>query len=139
MGRHLKKMERILLGWKELYPSKGVLTLIKSMLSSLPTFFLSLFPLPDKNWSSYNWISFQVGFFLFYNDEEPPQGMGQWDHPWGANPGSRHIPTEQALGILWVALVVSINSKWDQGVRKFFIFNPTFFFFFLVNGCGIMW
>ena len=41
--------ERTLAGWKRLYLSKGgKVTLIKSSLSSLPTYFLSLLPLPRK-------------------------------------------------------------------------------------------
>ena len=45
----LEKMERRLVGWKRLYLSKGgKVTLIKSTLSSLPTYFLSLMPLPRK-------------------------------------------------------------------------------------------
>ena len=45
----LKKMERRLAGWKWLYLSKGgKVTLIKSTLSNLPTYFLSLFPIPVK-------------------------------------------------------------------------------------------
>ena len=45
----LEKMERKLAGWKRLYLSKrGKVTLIKSTLSSLPTYFLSLLPLPRK-------------------------------------------------------------------------------------------
>ena len=45
----LEKMERRLVGWKRLYLSKGgKVTLIKSTLSSLPTYFLSLFPIPVK-------------------------------------------------------------------------------------------
>ena len=40
-------MEKRLAGWKRLYLSKGgKVTLIKSTLSSLPTYFLSLFPIP---------------------------------------------------------------------------------------------
>ena len=40
-------MEKHLAGWKKLYLSKGGhLTLIKSTLSSLPSYYLSLFPLP---------------------------------------------------------------------------------------------
>ena len=40
----LEKIERKLAGWKKLYLSKGGrLMLLKSMLSSLPTYFLSLF------------------------------------------------------------------------------------------------
>ena len=43
----LKKMERKLASWKKLYLSKGGrVTLIKSTLSNLPTYFLSLFPIP---------------------------------------------------------------------------------------------
>ena len=42
-------MERRLAGWKMMYLSKGgKITLIKSTLSSLPTFFLSLCPVPVK-------------------------------------------------------------------------------------------
>jgi hypothetical protein len=40
-------MEHRLAGWKRLYLSKGcILTLIKSTLSNLPTYYLSLFPIP---------------------------------------------------------------------------------------------
>ena len=43
----LEKIERRLAGWKRLYLSKGGhLTLIKSTLSNLPTYLLSLFPIP---------------------------------------------------------------------------------------------
>jgi hypothetical protein len=43
----IEKMERRLAGWKKLYLSKGGrLTLIKSTLSNLPTYYLSLFPIP---------------------------------------------------------------------------------------------
>ena len=43
----LEKMERKLVGWKKLYLSKGGrVTLIKSTLSNVPTYFLSLFPIP---------------------------------------------------------------------------------------------
>jgi hypothetical protein len=43
----IEKMERKLAGWKRLYLSKGgKVTLIKSTLSNLPTYFLSLFPIP---------------------------------------------------------------------------------------------
>ncbi len=37
----LEKMDRILAGYKKLYLSRGRITLIKSTLSSLPTYFLS--------------------------------------------------------------------------------------------------
>jgi hypothetical protein len=43
----IERMEKRLAGWKRLYLSKGgKATLIKSTLSSLPTYFLSLFPIP---------------------------------------------------------------------------------------------
>ena len=43
----LEKMERKLAGWKHLCLSKGGgVTIIKSTLSNLPTYFLSLFPIP---------------------------------------------------------------------------------------------
>jgi len=43
----LEKFERRLAGWKKLYLSKGGrLMLLKSTLSSLPTYFLSLFTIP---------------------------------------------------------------------------------------------
>ena len=43
----IEKMEKRLSGWKRLYLSKGGrLTLLKSTLSSLPTYFLSLFTIP---------------------------------------------------------------------------------------------
>ena len=45
----LEKMEMRLARWKKLYLSKGgKVTLIKSTLSSLPTYFLSLLSLPGK-------------------------------------------------------------------------------------------
>ena len=43
----VEKMEHRLAGWKRMYLSKGGrLTLLKSTLSNLPTYFLSLFPIP---------------------------------------------------------------------------------------------
>ena len=43
----LEKIKWRLVGWKRLYLSKGGrVTLIKSTLSNLPTYFLSLFPIP---------------------------------------------------------------------------------------------
>ena len=45
----LERMERRLACWKKMYLSKaGKVTLIKNSLSSLPTYFLSLLPLPGK-------------------------------------------------------------------------------------------
>jgi len=46
-NRVIEKMERLLAGWKKLYFSKcGQLTLIKSTISNLPTYYMSLFPIP---------------------------------------------------------------------------------------------
>lgn len=46
-GGVIEKVERRLASWKRLYLSKGGrVTLIKSTLSNLPTYFLSLFPIP---------------------------------------------------------------------------------------------
>ncbi|KAG2695985.1 hypothetical protein I3760_07G037500 [Carya illinoinensis] len=43
----IEKIEKRLVGWKRVYLSKGGrITLIKSTLSNLPTYFLSLFPIP---------------------------------------------------------------------------------------------
>jgi hypothetical protein len=43
----VEKMEKRLASWKKIFLSQGgCLILIKSKLSSLPTYFLSLFPLP---------------------------------------------------------------------------------------------
>uniref|UniRef100_A0A2N9GBW4 DUF3752 domain-containing protein n=1 Tax=Fagus sylvatica TaxID=28930 RepID=A0A2N9GBW4_FAGSY len=46
----IERMEKHLAGWKRLYLSKGgKVTLIKSTLSSLSTYFLSLFPIPVRD------------------------------------------------------------------------------------------
>ena len=43
----VEKLETRLAGWKRMYLSKGGrVTLIKSMLSNIPTYYLSLFPIP---------------------------------------------------------------------------------------------
>uniref|UniRef100_A0A2N9II99 Uncharacterized protein n=1 Tax=Fagus sylvatica TaxID=28930 RepID=A0A2N9II99_FAGSY len=45
----LERVEKRLASWKRLYLSKGgKVTLIKSTLSSIPTYFLSLFPIPTR-------------------------------------------------------------------------------------------
>ena len=45
----LERVEKRLACWKRLYLSKGgKITLIKSTLSSIPTYFLSLFPIPAR-------------------------------------------------------------------------------------------
>ncbi len=66
----IEKMERTLAGWKRLYLSKGGrVTLIKSTLPNLPTYFLSLFPIPV---SVANWLEKLQGDFLLGGlDNEP--------------------------------------------------------------------
>ena len=45
----LERMEKRLAGWRKRHLSKGGrITLIKSTLSGLPTYFLSLFPIPTS-------------------------------------------------------------------------------------------
>jgi hypothetical protein len=45
----IEKIERRLASWKRLYlPKGGRITFIKSTLSNLPTYFMSLFPLPTS-------------------------------------------------------------------------------------------
>jgi len=45
----IEKVERRLVGWKRMYLSKGArLTLINSTLSNIPTYYLSLFPIPVR-------------------------------------------------------------------------------------------
>jgi hypothetical protein len=66
----LEKVERRLAGWKKLYLSKGErLTLLKSTLSSLPTYYLSLFKIPkhvvariEKLQSNFLWGGLGDGF-----------------------------------------------------------------------------
>ncbi|KAG6661509.1 hypothetical protein CIPAW_03G178800 [Carya illinoinensis] len=63
----VEKIESKLAGWKRLYLSKGGrVTLIKSTLSNLPTYFLSLFPLPasvalrlEKTFRDFLWGSLE--------------------------------------------------------------------------------
>ena len=60
MESYLEKMEKKLLGWKRFCLSKGGrLTLLKSTLSSLPTYFLSLFTIPKAvAWKVFRGIFF---------------------------------------------------------------------------------
>ena len=73
----LERMERRLTSWKRLYLSKGgKITLIKSTLSSLPTYFLSLFPIPvdiairiERLQRSFLWVGI---------DESPKFRLVKW-------------------------------------------------------------
>jgi hypothetical protein len=59
----IEKVERRLAGWKRMYLSKGGrVTLIKSTLSNLPTYFMSLFP--PSSWCSQSPREVAVGFFV---------------------------------------------------------------------------
>jgi hypothetical protein len=61
----IEKMERRLAGWKQMYLSKGArLTLSNSTLSNIPTYYLSLFPIPmrvanrlDKIQKDFLWVA----------------------------------------------------------------------------------
>jgi len=45
----IEKIECCLVGWKKLYLFKGGrITMVRSTLSNLPTYFMSLFPLPTR-------------------------------------------------------------------------------------------
>jgi hypothetical protein len=67
----IEKVERRLAGWKKLYLSKGGrLTLLKSTLSSLPTYFMSLFKIPvsvAKRIESFNAIFYGVEWGMISN------------------------------------------------------------------------
>ena len=64
----LEKIDRRLAGWKRLYLSKGGrVTLIKSTLSNLPTYILSLFPIPaivanriEKLQRNFLWVALEM-------------------------------------------------------------------------------
>ena len=71
----LEKIERKLAGWKKMYLSKcGRLTLLKSTLSSLPTYFLSLFTIPTH---VANKIERLQRDFLWGGFQDTFGGMGQ--------------------------------------------------------------
>ena len=64
-------VEKRLASWKRLYLSKGgKLTLIKSTLASIPTYFLSLFPIPAR--VAY-WLEKLQRDFLWCGMEEKPK------------------------------------------------------------------
>ena len=77
-GIQSEKIERRLVGWQKLYLSKGGrLTLLKSTLSSLPTYFLSLYPIPV---SVAKWIeSIQRNFLWDGMGETHKYHLVGWD------------------------------------------------------------
>ena len=94
----LEKMERRLAGWKCLYLSKGGrVTLIKSTLSNLPTYFLSLFPM----------------LATIANRIEKLQ----WNFLWGG------IGDEPKFHLVKWATVCSLISSGGLGIRKLRFFN----------------
>uniref|UniRef100_A0A2N9F9F3 Reverse transcriptase domain-containing protein n=1 Tax=Fagus sylvatica TaxID=28930 RepID=A0A2N9F9F3_FAGSY len=96
----VEKVEKRLAGWKRIYLSKGGrLTLIKSTLSSLPSYYLSLFPLPmsvvDSKYGSQwgGWCSHRV---------HVPYGVGLWKFiRAGWDDFSRHLAF-QVGDVTWV-------------------------------------
>ena len=94
----LEKMERRLAGWKHLYLSKGgSVTLIKSTLSNLPTYFLSLFPIPA---SVANRIERLQRNFLWGNFGDDPK----------------------IYLVIWATVCAPISSG-GLGIRKIRLFN----------------
>jgi hypothetical protein len=75
----VEKLDRRLAGWKRMYLSKGGrLILIKSTLSNLPTYYLSLFPIPASVAKRIEKIQRN---FLWGNSEEVINfHLVRWDH-----------------------------------------------------------
>ena len=66
-----------LAGWKRLYLSKGgKVTLIKSTLSNIPTYFLSLFPIPKG--VAHRLEKFQRDFLWCGMEEKPKYHLVNW-------------------------------------------------------------
>ena len=94
----LEKMERKLAGWKRLYLSKGgKATLIKSTLSNLPTYFLSLFPIPAS-------VANRIEKL-------------QWNFLWGG------FGDERKIHLVKWAIVCAPISSGGLGIRKIRLFN----------------
>jgi hypothetical protein len=96
----IEKIERRLASWKILYLFKGCrVTLIKSTLSNLPTYFISLFP-------------FLAGVA---NQIEKLH----WDFLWGG------LGDEFKFHLVSLSNVCSLSSKGGLGVRNLLMFNHT--------------
>ena len=94
----LEKMEKKLSGWKHLYLSKGDrLMLLKSTLSSLPTYFLSLFTIPK--FVAARLESIQRNFF------------------WGSSEGSFKYPL-----VAWEKVCLPVEMG-GLGIRSVVSFN----------------
>jgi hypothetical protein len=73
----LERVEKRLASWKRLYLSKGgKLTLIKSTLSSISTYFLSLFPIPARVANQLEKL--QRDFLWCGMDEKPKFHLVNW-------------------------------------------------------------
>jgi hypothetical protein len=73
-----EQMERRLVGWKKMYLSRGGrLTLIKSTLSNLPTYYLSLFPVPMS--VAYRIEKIQRDFLLGGMGDEKKLHLVSWN------------------------------------------------------------
>jgi hypothetical protein len=74
----IEKMERRLAGWQRLYLSKGGhFTLLKSTLSSLPTYYLSLFTIPVS--VAKRLEKFQQNFLWGGSGEDSKHSLVRWD------------------------------------------------------------
>ena len=94
----LEKMEKKLSRWKRLYLSKGGrLTLLKSTLSSLPTYFLSLFTIPNVVAARMERI--------------------QWNFLWGSSEGSFKYPL-----VAWERMCLPVKLG-GLGIRSVASFN----------------
>jgi hypothetical protein len=141
----IEKVERRLAGWQKLYLSKGGrLTLLKSTLSSLPTYYLSLFPIPVSVAKRIE--SLQRNFLWGGMGEEQKLHLVAWDRVCTPIPqgglGVRHLtPFNQALLgkwlwrfgleelLLWRRVVV---AKYGVGRGGWFSNSPRG-----THGCGL--